>query len=171
MNNDTMKSMGGLVQVCYCLEMLAVSVWIGGLLVLIGAVIPAVFSTIGMQAGARLLSHTFQGFDRLAVIAASVLVLAMAARFRFSAEAFGKITVVEVAAVGAMLAVVTLLAFYISPETVRLQTLALSSSEGPEKQSAYDAFFRFHWIARALYITNMALGVAVVYVKVRNWTK
>ena len=163
------KSVPGLVMVCYCLEMLALSVWIGGLTVIISALIPAIFYTIGMQAGGRILTQTFQGFDRLAVIAAAVLVVAMATRFRFSAGAFGKISLVESILVGGMLLVVTLLAFYISPETVRLQTLAFTSIEGTARQSAYEAFFRFHWIARALYLANLALGIAVVCVKVRNW--
>src|SRR5437870_4141151 len=116
-SDSTVKTIGGLVQVCYCLEMLALSVWVGGLVVIIGAIIPAVFNTIGMQAGGRILTHSFQGFDRLAVIASAVLVLAMAARLRFSAEVFGRISLVELILVGAMLIVVTLLAFYISPET------------------------------------------------------
>jgi uncharacterized membrane protein len=151
--------------------MLALSVWIGGLVVLIGAVIPAVFHTTGMQAGGRLLTQTFQGFDRLAVIAAAVLVVAMVSRFRFSDEPFGRMNSVEVILVGGILVVVTFLAFYISPETVRLQALAFSADEGPAKQSAYDAFFRLHWIARALYLSNLALGVVVVCVKVRNWIR
>jgi len=48
--------------VCLTLELVALGVWVGGLLVLIGAVIPAVFNTLGGQdAGGLVLTRGFEG--------------------------------------------------------------------------------------------------------------
>ena len=50
---------------CLTLEWLALGVWVGGLLVLIGAVIPAVFNTFGGQdSGGLFLTRAFEGFHR-----------------------------------------------------------------------------------------------------------
>src|SRR2546426_10131312 len=56
-----------LVVVCQCVEVIAVAVWVGGMVSIIAAVIPAVFGTIGMEAGAPLLTRTFPRYDRLAL--------------------------------------------------------------------------------------------------------
>src|SRR3989449_11697842 len=69
-----------LVVVCQCVEVIALAVWVGGLVSIIAAVIPAVFGTIGMEAGGRLLTSTFQGYDRLTEFSPVRLLLAMVGR-------------------------------------------------------------------------------------------
>ena len=51
---------------CVSLEYLALGVWVGGLIVLVGAVIPAVFNTFGGQeSGGLFLTKAFEAFFRL----------------------------------------------------------------------------------------------------------
>ena len=70
-----------------------------------------------------------------------------------------------------MLSIAVLLAFYLNPEIVRLQEAAFAAQDEATKRSAYDAFFRLHKIARALYLLNFALGIAAICVKVRQWSR
>ena len=61
---------------CVTCELLALTVWIGGLLVLVAAVIPAVFNTFGGQdTGGFFLTRAFEGYNRLVLGAATVLTL------------------------------------------------------------------------------------------------
>jgi len=56
------------------------------------------------------------------------------------------------------------------PATVRLQELAFSAPEAA-KRAAYDEFFVYHRVARALYIINLGLGITLLCVKVRKWVR
>ena len=50
-------------RICLTLEWLALGLWVGGLLVLVAAVIPAVFNTFGGQdSGGFFLTRAFEGF-------------------------------------------------------------------------------------------------------------
>ena len=63
-------------------ELLALSVWVGGLIVLIGAVIPAVFNTFGGQdSGGFFLTRTFEGYNRLVMGAMALLAPALGYRW------------------------------------------------------------------------------------------
>jgi uncharacterized membrane protein len=154
--------------VCHCLEVLALTVWVGGLVVIIASVIPAVFNTIGMEAGGRLLTRTFHGYDRLVLGAAAVAATGMLVRTRGAGEAVGR---GDWVLLGAMIVVAVTLTFYLSPETVRLQELAFMTKEGAAKKAAYDDFFAYHRVARALYLVNLGLGIAMLCLKVRKWAR
>lgn len=156
------------ILVCHCLEILALTVWVGGLVVIIASVIPAVFNTIGMEAGGRLLTRAFQGYDRLVLGAAVVAVIGMLTRTHSAAEVIGR---GEWVLLGAMIAVAIALTFYLNPETIRLQELAFMTKEGAAKKAAYDDFFAYHRVARALYLVNMGLGIAMLCLKVRKWVR
>jgi hypothetical protein len=59
---------------CLTLEWLALGVWVGGLLVLIGAIIPAVFNTFGGQdLGGLFLTRAFEGYHRFVIGALAIL--------------------------------------------------------------------------------------------------
>ena len=59
---------------CITCELLALAVWIGGLLVLVAAVIPAVFNTFGGQdTGGFFLTRAFDGYNRLVLGSAAIL--------------------------------------------------------------------------------------------------
>ena len=56
------------------LEWLALSVWVGGMVVLSGAVISAVFNTFGGQdSGGLFLTKAFEGYHRFVIGAMSIL--------------------------------------------------------------------------------------------------
>ena len=62
---------------CITCELLALAVWIGGLLVLVAAVIPAVFNTFGGQdTGGFFLTRAFDGYNRLVLGSAAAAYLA-----------------------------------------------------------------------------------------------
>jgi hypothetical protein len=149
-------------------EVLALTVWVGGLVSIIGAVIPAVFNTTGMEAGGRMLSRTFQGYDRLVLVAWGMSVVAMTVR---SLAAGDRVAPNEGVLLGVMVAVASALAFYLNPEVVRLQELAFTAKDELAKKAAYDEFFTYHRVARALYIINLGLGIVLICVKVRKWVR
>jgi uncharacterized membrane protein len=153
-----------------CLEMLALAVWVGGLITIIVAVIPAVFNTMGMEAGGRMLTRAFQGYDRLVLSSAGVLMVGLLARTQLSMDAGARIGT-EACLFTIMLCIAVVLTFYLNPEIVRLQEAAFTSQAEASKRSAYDVFFRLHKIARALYLLNVALGIAAICVKVRTWSQ
>ena len=156
-----------LVVICHCLEVLALAVWVGGLVSIIAAVIPAVFNTIGMEAGGRMLTRTFQGYDRLVMISAGVLAVGML--IRMVAAGSPPVTLSEFLFVGAMIAVTALLTVYLNPEVVRLQELAFGTTEAEAKRVAYENFFAYHRVARALYLVNLGLGITMLCFKVKRW--
>jgi hypothetical protein len=156
------------VVTCHCIEALALTIWVGGLVSIVAAVIPAVFNTIGMEAGGRMLSRMFQGYDRLVLVAAGMMVMAMLAR---SLVAGDRMAPVEGVLLGVMFAVGAALAMYLTPEAVRLQELAFTAKDDPAKKAAYDEFFTFHRVGRALYMINLGLGIALLCVKVRKWVR
>src|SRR5688572_32776540 len=62
-------------------EYLALGVWVGGLIVLVGAVIPAVFNTFGGQdSSGFFLTRAFEGYNRLVLVALVILITAMGYR-------------------------------------------------------------------------------------------
>jgi uncharacterized membrane protein len=158
--------------VCHCLEVLALAVWVGGLVVIVAAVIPAVFNApIPVPAGGRLLTQMFHGYDRVVLLSAGVIVVGMGLRAFFPAGGATPVSLSLVVLVGVMVMVAGFLTMYLNPEIVRLQELAFAASEETAKQAAYGDFFRLHRIARALYLINLGLGVSALCLKVRAWVR
>lgn len=156
---------------CHCVETLALAVWVGGLVSIIATVIPAVFNTIGMETGGRMLTRTFQGYDRLVLVSAGLIVAGTLVRVYGSTGKWREqIGMTELALLTTMVIIATTLAFWLTPETVRLQELAFGAKEAA-KRVAYDEFFAYHRVARALYIINLGLGIAWLCVKVRKWAR
>ena len=159
-----------LLVVIQCLEMLALAVWVGGLITIMATVIPAVFNTIGMEAGGRMLTRTFQGYDRLVLICAGVLTLALVARARLPIGEGARIGS-DAVLLAIMVGIAVLLAWYLNPHIVRLQEAAFAAHDEAAKRSAYDAFFRLHKIARVLYLVNLGLGIGAIATKVLKWNR
>jgi len=164
---------------CHCLEALALAVWVGGLVSIIATVIPAVFGTIGIEAGGRMLTKMFYGYDRLALGAAGLILLGTLVRISLlvHGDAQGspkpwrvQIGMTEPTLLGLMIGIALTLAFWLSPETTRLQAVAFSASQDA-KSAAYDEFFVYHRVARALYVLNLGLGMALLCVKVNTWVR
>ncbi len=137
---------------------------------IIATVIPAVFNTIGMETGGRMLTKTFQGYDRLALASAGLVVTGTLVRVFVAGPWKTQIGLAELALLATMVIIAATLAFWLTPETVRLQGLAFSAKE-EAKRAAYDEFFVYHRVARALYIVNLGLGVTLLCMKVRKWAQ
>ncbi len=153
------------------MEALALAVWVGGLVSIIAAVIPAVFTTIGMETGGRMLTKMFHGYDRLALVAAGFIVAGTVVRTYGSIGGWSaQIGMAEPVLVGIMVVIATVLLFWLGPETTRLQELAFSAKDDA-KRLAYDNFFAYHRVARALYIINLGLGITVLCIKVKRWAR
>jgi hypothetical protein len=152
----------------HCLEILALAAWVGGLLAIIGAVIPAVFNSVSIEVGGRMLTRTFQGYDRIVLISAALLILGLLARALLETDGASQIAVGEPLVLATMISIAVFLTFYLNPAIVRLQDAAFASTEETAKHAAYATFFRYHWTARGLYLTNLILGMGVICLKARR---
>ncbi len=158
--------------ICHTCELLALAVWVGGLLVIIGAVIPAVFNSFGMEPGGRFLTSVFDGYNRLVVVAAVMILGALAVRlFALGESVTGAASVVrtELIVLGLMLVMAIAIIGWLGPKSVQLQELAFAAKGEAERKDAYQAFFRVHSIVRGLYLVNLGLGIALMIVKVKAW--
>ena len=80
-------------------------------------------------------------------------------------------TLVIYVAIGAGVAVAVYLALVWNPHMVMLQEKALGAHDAAVRQKAYQDFFLGHQIARTLYLLNFGLGIALICVKVRKWSR
>lgn len=153
------------------LELLALGVWVGGLIVLIGAVIPAVFNTFGGQdSGGFFLTRTFEGYNRLVVAAMAVLGATTWYRWRqgVSSAAVGRGELVLLAAMGLIAGTIIL---GLHPQAAALQAEAFGAKDEQARKAAFEAFFRLHMPVRSLYMVNLVLGVALLVLKVKRSLK
>ena len=140
-------------------EYLALGVWVGGLIVLVGAVIPAVFNTFGGQdSGGFFLTKAFEGYNRLVVVALIILVSAMGYR-RWQAAPRATVSRGEWVLLSVMGAIAGLIIFVLHPHAAALQAQAFALKDEQARKAAFEAFFRFHMPIRSLYVINVVLGV------------
>ena len=150
------------------LELLALGVWVGGLIVLIGAVIPAVFNTLGGQdSGGYLLTKTFEGYNRLVMIAMAVLSTVAVYRWwdGHPAVAVSRAEVAVLALMGLLAAAIILI---LHPQAAALQATAFAAKDEQARRAAFEAFFRLHMPVRTVYMVNLGLGIALLVMKVRR---
>lgn len=156
----------------YTFELLALAVWIGGLVVIVAAVIPAVFNSFGMEPGGRFLTRVFDGYNRL-VIGAALMLLGSSAFRLWGSRAQGLSEAAPSKSEAALLTLMTLVAivviFVLGPSSVTLQEQAFAVKDQSAKKAAYDAFFRVHMVVRGLYVLNLVLGIALLAVKTRSF--
>lgn len=159
---------------CAVVECLALAVWIGGLIVIIAAVIPAVFNSLGMEPGGRFLTRVFDGYNKGVLVAMAAMGGAIAVRVR-AAQAGGSTQAmpgrVEAALFGTMVLVAVLIIAVLGPQSVALQEAAFATRDETARKAALDAFFRVHNIVRSLYLVNLVLGVGLLAVKLKSWLK
>lgn len=174
MTND--KRLRRILLVWSTLELVALAVWIGGLVVIIATVIPAVFNSFGMEPGGRFLTRVFAGYNRLTAAAIVMLVSASAWRVWASTgmasiggESGMAVRRPEGLLLTVMVIVAALIGLVLGPASVALQEQAFAAEGEVAKQAAYAAFFRTHAVVRGLYVVNLGLGIALLAVKVRGW--
>ncbi|CAE6772569.1 MAG: DUF4149 domain-containing protein [Nitrospira sp.] len=157
---------------CITCELLALAVWIGGLLVLVAAVIPAVFNTFGGQdTGGFFLTRAFDGYNRLVLGGAAILIAGIVWRAWLFQKGLAEqeITRTEWLLLGAMLLTAGVITFVLHPQAAALQAQAFASKGDEARKAAFEAFFQLHKPVRVLYIVNVGLGIALLTVRVRSW--
>jgi uncharacterized membrane protein len=160
--------------VCAVIESLALAVWIGGLIVIIAAVIPAVFNSLGMEPGGRFLTRVFDGYNRLVLVAMAAMGGTIAVRtWGFQAERPSDTVPERAEAIlfGTMVLVASLTIFVLGPQSVALQEEAFGARDEGARKAAYDAFFRVHMLVRILYIVNLGLGIGLLTIKLKSFLR
>ena len=160
--------------VCAIIECLALAVWIGGLVVIIGAVIPAVFNSFGMEPGGRFLIRVFDGYNRMVLVAMAAMGGTIAIR-AWGQQTGGPSSTLpgrtETILLGTMVLVASLIVFVLGPQSVTLQEEAFGTKEESAQKVAYDAFFQIHRIVRGLYIVNLGLGIGLLTLKLKSFLR
>jgi uncharacterized membrane protein len=137
------------------------------LIVLVGAVIPAVFNTFGGQeSGGLFLTKAFEGYNRLVVIALVVLLVAMGYRqWRGEAVAVSRSEWILLSAMGGIAGLIILV---LHPQAAALQAEAYGLKDEEAKKAAFEAFFQLHKPIRSLYVVNGLLGISLLVLKAKR---
>ncbi len=153
---------------CLTLEWGALAVWVGGMVVLIGAVIPAVFNTFGGQdSGGMLLTRAFEGYHRF-VIGACVILSAAVWYRQWSGDPIVAVGRGEMIVLAIMVLIAGLIMLVLHPNAVALQAQAFAAKDETTKKMALEALFRVLMPIRSLYMVNLVLGIVLVGVKVNR---
>lgn len=151
--------------------MFALTLWVGGLMVIIAVVIPAVFNSFGMEPAGRFLRRVFDGYGYLNLGILVVLGLLAVLRSRIYAQDPShvfSVTAGEWWLLGGMLVVTVGILGILGPQAVGLQEVAFEAISKEEKELAYGKFFRVHMIIRALHLVNVGLAFSLFIVKLRK---
>lgn len=153
---------------CLTLEWVALAVWVGGMVVLSGAVIPAVFNTFGGQdSGGMLLTRAFEGYHRFVLGACVILSAAVWYRW-WSGEPIVAVGWGEMIVLAIMVLIAGLIMMVLHPNAVALQAQAFATKDEIAKKTALEALFRVLMPIRSLYMVNLVLGIVLVGVKVNR---
>ena len=153
---------------CLTLEWLALGVWVGGLLVLIGAVIPAVFNTFGGQdSGGLFLTRVFEGYHRFVIGALAIMCAASWYRW-WSGDPAVSVSRGEMTLLAVMVMTAGIIIVILHPYAAALQAQAFAIKEEAARKAAFEAFFRIHMPVRSLYMVNLVLGILLIGVKTKR---
>jgi amino acid transporter len=155
----------------FFVEMCALTIWVGGLLMIIAVVIPAVFNSFGMEPAGRFLRRVFDGYGYLNL--GILLLLSLVAFLRF--RTYGQdpshlftVTSGEWWLLGGMFVVTVGILGVLGPQAIALQEQAFEAISKEEKELAYEQFFRLHMIVRALHLVNVGLAFSLFILKLRK---
>ena len=147
------------------LEWLALGLWVGGLIVLIGAVIPALFNTFGGQdSGGLFLTRAFEGYHRFVIGAMAVLCAAAVYRW-LSGEQAVVVGRGEFIVLALMVAIAGVVILALHPQAAALQAEAFAAHEEAARKAAFESLFRVLLPIRVLDVGNMLLGVFLIGIK------
>jgi len=153
---------------CLTLEWLALGIWVGGLLVLIGAVIPAVFNTFGGQdSGGLFLTRAFEGYHRFVIGALAILCAASWYRW-WSGDSTVAVSRGEMMLLAGMVVIAGVIILWLHPYAEALQSQAFAVQEEVAKKAAFEALFRILMPVRWLYMVNLALGILLIGIKTKR---
>jgi hypothetical protein len=138
------------------------------MVVLSGAVIPAVFNTFGGQdSGGMLLTRAFEGYHRFVLGACVILSAAVWYRW-WSGEPIVAVGWGEMIVLAIMVLIAGLIMMVLHPNAVALQAQAFATKDEIAKKTALEALFRVLMPIRSLYMVNLVLGIVLVGVKVNR---
>ena len=153
---------------CLTLEWLALGIWVGGLLVLIGAVIPAVFNTFGGQdVGGLFLTQAFEGYNRFVIGAVAIMSAALWYRWWCGDPAVA-VSRGELALLTGMVVIAGVIIVVLHPYAAALQAQAFAVKEEAARKVAFEALFRILMPVRSIYMINLALGVILIGIKTKR---
>ena len=153
-------------------ELLGLTLWIGGLAVILVAVIPAVFNTFSMEQGGRFLRRVFDGYNTMTSSIVMLLLGTAGIRtwnIRNRPDHFFPVNRPEWGLLMSLVVMTGIIVFVVVPQTIELQEIAFATKSQDAKQLAYDAFFRTHMVVRALHLINGGLAISLLVVKFRQW--
>ena len=138
------QSRWGLV-CCLTLEWLALGVWVGGLLVLIGAVIPAVFNTFGGQdSGGFFLTRAFEGYNHFVIGALAILCAASWYRW-WSGDQLVAVSRGEMMLLAGMMVIAGIIILWLHPLCCGASSSGLRGERGSgERRRPSKHCFRIH---------------------------
>lgn len=153
---------------CLTLEGVALAVWVGGMIVLSGVVIPAVFNTFGGQdSGGMFLTRAFEGYHRFVIGAGGVLAVALLGRW-WSGESRVMVSVSEIIVVTMMAVIAGVIILVLHPEAAALQAQAFAAKDEGAKKAAFEVFFRVLLPIRSLYMVNLVLGLLLMGIRAKR---
>ena len=153
---------------CLTLEWLALGVSVGGGLVLIGAVIPAVFNTFGGQdSGGLFLTQAFEGYHRFMIGALAIMGAALWYRW-WSGDPAVAVSRGEMMLLAGMVVIAGIIIVGLHPYASVLQAQAFAVQEEAAKKAAFEALFRILMPVRWLYMVNLALGILLIGIKAKR---
>lgn len=155
----------------FFIEMCALTLWVGGLIVIIAVVIPAVFNSFGMEPAGRFLRRVFDGYGYLNVGILCVLSLVVFLRYLTYGQDHSllfSVTAGEWWLLGGMLVVTVSILGILGPQAMVLQEEAFEAISEEQKEVAYQQFFRLHMIVRALHLVNVGLAFSLFILKLRK---
>lgn len=153
---------------CLTLEWVALAVWVGGMIVLSGAVIPAVFNTFGGQDfGGMFLTRAFEGYQRF-IMGASAILCASAAFRWWSGDPGIAVGRTEMMVLAVMVLIAGLITALLHPNAAALQAQAFATKDEAAKKAALESFFRVLMPIRSLYMVNLVLGLTLIGIKAKR---
>jgi uncharacterized membrane protein len=153
---------------CLALEWVALAVWVGGMVVLSGAVIPAVFNTFGGQdSGGMFLTRAFEGYHRFVIGAGAILCAALWYRW-WSGDPIVEVGRSEMIVLAVMVMIAGLIVVVLHPNAVALQAQAFATKDETTRKAALEGLFRVLLPIRSLYMFNLLLGVVLIGIKAKR---
>ena len=153
---------------CLTLEWVALAIWVGGMVVLSGAVIPAVFNTFGGQdSGGVFLTRAFEGYHRFVIGAGITLCVALLYRWWSGSPAVA-VSRSEVIVLVMMMAIAGLIVAVLHPNAAALQAQAFATKEETVRKAALESLFRVLLPIRSLYMVNLVLGLVLIGIKAKR---
>ncbi len=153
---------------CLTLEWVALAIWVGGMVVLSGAVIPAVFNTFGGQdSGGMLLTRAFEGYHRFVIGAGITLCVALTGRW-WSGSPVVAVSRSEVIVLAVMMVLAGLIIAVLHPNAAALQAQAFATKDETARKAALEALFRVLLPIRSLYVVNLVLGLVLIGIKAKR---